>query len=126
VTGHGIDNHLCALECLARQQQRQQQHQDCGHQPAAAAAAAAREEDGEEEQEGQQLPAAVFAHRLWHELFRFPLSTSQVLTHSLTRRWWCAPGMCRMKYQNTEYGIRHIPGVHCANIYFPKNYKLKL
>ncbi|CAI2351069.1 unnamed protein product [Caenorhabditis sp. 36 PRJEB53466] len=52
ISGYGIDNHLCALFCLARER---------------------------EEVTGEEIPS-LFMDPLWSEVMRFPLSTSQVTT----------------------------------------------
>ncbi|CCD68242.1 Choline O-acetyltransferase [Caenorhabditis elegans] len=52
ISGYGVDNHLCALFCLARER---------------------------EETTGEDIPS-LFLDPLWSEVMRFPLSTSQVTT----------------------------------------------
>uniref|UniRef100_A0A158R4A2 Choline O-acetyltransferase n=1 Tax=Syphacia muris TaxID=451379 RepID=A0A158R4A2_9BILA len=51
ISGYGIDNHLCALEVLAREQYK-----------------------------GSDKMPELFTDSLWPEIMRFPLSTSQVTT----------------------------------------------
>ena len=69
VTGHGIDNHLCALEVFSRQQLVDVDDVDDGKRP------------------------ELFTEPMWKEMMRFPLTTSQVLFHQ-TLTSICS-SMCR-------------------------------
>uniref|UniRef100_A0A0K0CTB1 Choline O-acetyltransferase n=1 Tax=Angiostrongylus cantonensis TaxID=6313 RepID=A0A0K0CTB1_ANGCA len=72
IAGQGIDNHLCALNVLARK--------------------------AEQEGEIETLPE-IFRDPLWAELMRFPLSTSQVSTSAdITNCYLCYGAVVRDGY----------------------------
>ncbi|CAB3409287.1 unnamed protein product [Caenorhabditis bovis] len=77
ISGYGIDNHLCALYCLARER---------------------------EEATGQDIPE-LFMDPLWADVMRFPLSTSQVTTSSdITDSYLCYGAVVRDGY-GCPYGL---------------------
>ncbi|KAL3121822.1 hypothetical protein niasHT_002050 [Heterodera trifolii] len=70
VTGNGIDNHLCALEVLSRTEAEAKRWAESTRRQKGSDGSGTERESGR----------ALFEDATWHEMMRFPLTTSQVST----------------------------------------------